>query len=407
MLRESTPPAADLNAPLLPSGAMRARPVIVSLIALTGVALWLLPGGIERLLNTVEPHPPWEVSAAARALHASIPVVDLHADPLLFARDWLSRSSRGHTDLPRLVEGGVAVQLLTAVTQSPSGQNYERNEAGSDTLRLLTVAQRWPPRTWNSPFERAVYQAQKLAGFEARSGGALRVLRSAADLRALLATRAEGATTVGALFGIEGAHALEGEAPNLAELDTLGLRVVGLTHFFDNRLGGSLHGVSGEGLSPFGREVVQEAEARGLIVDVAHASPQMVRDVLATSPRPVILSHGGFRGVCDSARNLDDALMVRLAERGALIGVGFWDGAICDTTPRGVVRALRYGIELLGLDHVALGSDYDGGTRVQFDAAELPVLTQTMLDEGFREDEIRAVMGGNAVRFFLANLPPG
>ena len=85
--------------------------------------------------------------------------------------------------------------------------------------------------------------------------------------------------------------------------------------------------------------------------------------------------------------------------------MAFWDGAVCDITPQGVVRSLRYGIDLLGVDHVAFGSDWDGGTEVFLDAAELAVLTQAMLDAGFAKGEIRKVLGGNAVRFLLENLP--
>jgi microsomal dipeptidase-like Zn-dependent dipeptidase len=224
-------------------------------------------------------------------------------------------------------------------------------------------------------------------------------------LEKLLEDRERGSQALGGIFGVEGAHALDGELDNLARLDALGLRVVGLTHFFDNRLGGSLHGITGEGLTPFGREVVLEANRRSMVIDVAHAAPRMVEDVLELIDRPVILSHGGFKGVCDSARNLEDALMIQLAEHGALIGVGFWAGAACDYSPTGVVRAIRYGIDLIGVDHIALGSDYDGATRVLFDSSEIAILTQTMLDEGFSEQEIRKVMGENVVRFFLAQLP--
>ncbi|MDE0883898.1 MAG: membrane dipeptidase [Myxococcota bacterium] len=377
----------------------------IVLIALAlGVKYWL-PGFVEEQLNTVEPHPSWEISEEAAALHATIPVADLHADPLLWKRDWLERSERGHTDLPRMQEGGIALQVLTAVTKSPSGQNYESNESDSDTIAYLAMAQLWPMATWSSPFERARYQGQRLADWEARAGGAFQIIRTRQDLQALLEARSTGARVVGGIFGVEGAHALDGELANLDLLDTLGLRVVGLTHFFDNRLGGSLHGVSGEGLTPFGRAVVTEASRRKMVIDVAHASPQMVRDVLEINDRPVILSHGGFKGVCDSARNLDDSLMVELAQKGALIGVGFWDGAACDYTPAGVVKAIRYGIDLIGVDHIALGSDYDGATRVLFDAGEIAILTQTMLDEGFSEEEIRKVMGQNQIDFFLAQLP--
>ena len=377
---------------------------LVLLVLILGVKFWLA-GFVEEQLNTVEPHPPWVVSAEAAALHARIPVADLHADPLLWKRDWLTRADRGHTDLPRMREGGVALQVLTAVTKSPSGQNYESNSSDTDTITYLAMAQLWPLGTWNSPFERAVYQGERLADWDRRAGETFRIIRSRGDLEKLLEDRERGSQALGGIFGVEGAHALDGDLDNLARLDALGLRVVGLTHFFDNRLGGSLHGMTGEGLTPFGREVVLEANRRSMVIDIAHAAPRMVEDVLELIDRPVILSHGGFKGVCDSARNLEDALMIQLAEHGALIGVGFWAGAACDYSPTGVVRAIRYGIDLIGVDHIALGSDYDGATRVLFDSSEIAILTQTMLDEGFSEQEIRKVMGENVVRFFLAQLP--
>ncbi len=379
---------------------------LVSVAILGGIVIdRILPSAIERGANSVQPHERHAVREAARALHATIPVVDLHADPLLWKRDLAVRSDRGHVDLPRLQAGGVALQVFAAVTKSPFGQNYQRNEANSDEITLLAMAQLWPFRTWTSRFERAVYQAEKLQDLDRRAGEAFRIIRSRRDLETLLEARRRGLTTVGGLFGIEGAHALEGDLSRLGQLYDLGLRVVGLTHFFDNRLGGSLHGVSGEGLSDFGRSVVEEADRRRMVIDVAHASPQMVRDVLALSSRPVMLSHGGFAGVCKTARNLDDELMKAIASAGGLIGVGFWEGAVCDISPQGVVESIRYGIELVGVDHIALGSDYDGTTAVLFDASELAVLSETMLDRGFSEDAIRRVMGENAIRFFLESLP--
>jgi membrane dipeptidase len=97
--------------------------------------------------------------------------------------------------------------------------------------------------------------------------------------------------------------------------------------------------------------------------------------------------------------------MTEIASRGGLVGVGSWEAAVCDITPEGVVRSIRRAIDLLGDDHVALGSDYDGTVEVAFDASELAVLTQTLMDQGFTEEEIRKVMGQNAVAFFLEHLP--
>ena len=110
------------------------------------VELWL-PGIVENQLNRVVPHAAWPVSEEARAVHDSMPIADLHADPLLWKRDWLEGSARGHTDLPRMQAGGVTLQILTAVTKSPSGQNYESNAASSDTITYLALAQLWPMAT--------------------------------------------------------------------------------------------------------------------------------------------------------------------------------------------------------------------------------------------------------------------
>jgi microsomal dipeptidase-like Zn-dependent dipeptidase len=269
----------------------------------------------------------------------------------------------------------------------------------------LVIAQLWPPRTWTSFLKRALHQAGKLKRLAEANPDQIRFVRSSADLQEVLGARREGGELVGAIFGTEGGHALEGELANLELLYEAGLRVLGLHHFIDNDLGGSLHGMSGAGLTKFGVDVVEAANEMNIVIDVAHASARVVRDVLSVSRHPVILSHTGLKGICDMPRNLEDDLLRDIASHGGLIGIGYWDAAVCDVTPAGVVRSIRYAIDLLGVDHVALGSDYDGSTEMAFDSSELPVLTQTMVDQGFTEEEIRKVMGENAVRFFLENLP--
>ncbi len=384
---------------------MQRLALVLFLLVLFALAYvhWFLPGQIESGVNGRIPHEPYEISARAASLHESLFVADLHSDSLLWKRDLAQRAERGHMDIPRLLEGNVALQVFSATTKSPKGQNYEENTADSDQLTSLVIAQFWPPRTWGSIYERAVYQLEKLKALAARSE--LTLIESRADLEKLVAARAKGDSQVGAIYLIEGGHPLEGDVENLDRLYDQGLRVVGLTHFFDNELGGSLHGVSGEGLSEFGQSVVKRANSLGLIIDIAHSSPAMVREVLAVSERPLILSHGGMKGHCNTARNLSDELMLEFAEHGGLLGVGFWDAAVCDPTPAGVVAAIRYAIDRLGVEHVALGSDYDGATAMTFDIGEIAVLTEEMLRQGFTEEEIRLVMGGNVQRFFLENLP--
>lgn len=369
------------------------------------LAWFVVPGALERPTNRVLEHAPYEVSDAARRLHATLTVADLHSDTLLWSRDILDRSDRGHVDVPRLVEGNVALQVLSVVTKVPDGQNYEENTADSDQITLAAIAQAWPIATWSSLLERALFQADKLHTAERRSPEAVKIIRTRADLDKLLADRVHGAKTVGGVLATEGAHPLEGDIANVSVLYDAGYRMIGLHHFFDNDLGGSLHGVTGEGLNDFGRAVVKAAEERSIIVDVAHSSPNAVADVLDMSTRPVVVSHTGVRGACDSVRNLSDTLMQRIAAKGGLIGIGYWEGAVCDISPAGVAKAIAYAVDLVGEDHVALGSDYDGATQVAFDTSELAVLTDELLKAGLSEQTIAKVMGGNLTQFLRANLP--
>jgi len=383
------------------------RKTIIAIVALLAAALlclqFVVPELVERPRNVNLPHDEYRVSEFAEQLHESLFIADLHSDSLLWKRNLLKRSRIGHMDLPRLREGNVALQVFSSTTKSPQAQNYERNAADSDNITLLAIASLWPPKTWTSLYERAVYQLDKLKRLTDRSE--LTLITSSGELESFLAERDAGEDVIGAVYLIEGAHSLEGDIGNLDRLYEQGLRIVGLTHFFDNEIGGSLHGLSGEGLTAFGRSVVRRADELGMIIDIAHASPAMVEDVLAMTGRPVILSHGGLKGHCDTPRNLDDALMQRIAATGGLIGIGYWDAAVCDVSPAGVVAAIRYAIDLLGVEHVALGSDYDGSTAVAFDTSELAVLTQQMLEQGFGEREIRLVMGSNVRRFLLESLP--
>lgn len=112
-----------------------------------------------------------------------------------------------------------------------------------------------------------------------------------------------------------------------------------------------------------------------------------------------------LRSTCDRERNLSDDQIKRIAERGGLIGNGYWDTAICDPSLERIVTALRYVADLVGVAHVALGSDYDGSTEVPFHRSELSALTQYLIKTGFKEDAVRRIMGQNTIDFLLENLP--
>lgn len=380
---------------------------ILLVVALGALAFFsLAPGILERGLNKVDGKPLPAVSARAKALHETLTIVDLHSDSLLWSRDFLARAERGHMDLPRLEDGNVALQVLASTTQSPKGQNYDSNGADTDNITGLVIAQLQPVRTWNSLLERSLWHATKLHRDAEVSNGTLRAVATADDLAALLAARKGKPLTTGAMLSVEGLHNLEGDIANLDTLYAAGFRMAGLTHFFDNDLAGSMHGLKKGGLTAFGRRVVTAMEAKGMIVDVAHCSKACVADILKMARRPVVSSHGGVQATCKVNRNLDDDQIRGVAATGGLIGIGYWDAAVCDTSPASIAKAMKHVRDLVGIQYVALGSDYDGATTVRFDTAQLVQVTQALIDAGFTDDEIRAAMGGNAIRVLSAGLVP-
>ena len=379
-------------------------------LAVLGVAalgfFGLAPGYLESSMNKLDGKEQLAVSAEAQTLHQTLAIVDLHSDTLMWQRDLLEQASRGHEDLPRLQQGNVALQVFSSVTKTPRGQNYDSNPATTDNITPLVIAQRQPLRTWTSLLERSLFHAQKLDRAVAGSQGALAKVADPQGLDALLAARATGKGSVGALLSIEGLQNLEGKVENLDKLHAAGFRMAGLAHFFDNDVAGSMHGEKKGGLTPLGRQVVARMEAIGMIVDIAHCSRTCVAEVLAMARRPVVSSHGGVQAMCKVNRNLTDDEVRGVARTGGVIGIGYWDGAVCDNSPRSIARSIKYVRDLVGIQHVGLGSDYDGATTVRFDTSGLAQLTQALMDEGFTPDEIRAVMGGNALRVIRAGMMP-
>jgi membrane dipeptidase len=394
-------------------------------LALIGVAavgfFGIAPGYVERSMNQIDGKPLIAVSDDAKALHKTLTIVDLHSDSLMWDRDINQRAGRGHVDVPRLQEGNVALQLFSSVSKTPKGQNYDGNGADTDNITLLAIAQLQPVKTWSSLVERSLYHAAKLDHAIDGSNGALWRVASASDLGRLSRARAMefgvqrpdgGLATpgfvhpIGAMLTIEGLQNLEGKASNLDRLYDAGFRMASLTHFFDNELGGSMHGLKKGGLTPFGRDIVRRMEAKGMIVDIAHLSHTGVAEVLAMAQRPVVSSHGGVQATCKVNRNLTDDEIRGVAKTGGVVGIGYWDAAICDTSPRAAAKAIKHVRDLVGIQYVALGSDYDGATTVRFDTSHLVQVTQALMDEGFTPQEIRAVMGENALRVIRSGIQP-
>lgn len=382
--------------------------ILISVIVVLYFLLTMIaPDIVEKQQNPIAVKGPYTVTDSVQVFYDSLSFIgDLHCDALLWDRDLTKLEDFGQVDFPRMQQANIAVEAFTIVTKSPAGQNFEENSADAfDNITLLNFAQGRPLSNWFSLFKRAKYQSEKLQDLADDYGDKFSVIRTRSDLETLISKRASDPSYTGGFLGVEGAHALQGDLENVDRLFDLGIRMMAPTHFFDNELGGSAHGISGEGLTEFGEQVIDRMNELEMIVDLAHISPQMIDDILARTNRPVIVSHTGVDGVYDSPRNLSDEHIQAIAENGGLIGIAFFPGAVGEGGTPAIVQSMKHVRDLVGIEHIALGSDYDGSVLVPFDITGLPLLVEEMFRQDFTRDEIRAVMGENMKRFLLENLP--
>jgi membrane dipeptidase len=376
----------------------------ILIIAFIAVFFLVLPRYIANSLNAVNNKPPYTVSDKAKQLHSTLFVADMHADSLLWKRNLLEKDSIGQVDIPRMFEGNVALQAFTVVTKSPRGMNIENNTGETDNIFWLALSEMQPFENLSSLTGRAVFQAGKLHQFAERSDGKFVVIKSKKDLANFLERR-KTEKVVGGFLGIEGLHALDGKPENVDVLFDAGFRMMSPTHFFDNDIGGSAHGVEKYGLTEKGKETIKRMEAKNMIVDVAHASAKTFDNVLSIATKPVVVSHTGVKGTCDNTRNLSDEQLKAIAKTGGVIGIGFWDTATCGEDAISIAKAVRYAANVIGVEHVGLGSDFDGSVKVPFDTSGEALITEALINEGFSDDEIAKIMGGNVLRLLSENLP--
>lgn len=361
---------------------------------------------LDKQMNLVEYNDPRVLGDEAKELYSSLEfIADLHCDALLWDRDLTKRLDYAHLDFPRMRQAKMSLQAFTIVTKSPKGQNFKSNSADAfDKITMLNFVQGRFPDKWFSLYKRAEYQARALQNYQGKNDSKFILVKSRQDLKNLINLKIADPEVIGGFLGIEGAHCLEGKLENLQKIYYEGVRMLAPTHFFDNELGGSAHGLSGEGLTDFGGEVIHEMNRLGIIIDLAHVSPKMIDDILDISNKPVLVSHTGVKGTKDSPRNISDRHIKRIAATGGLIGIGFFKGAIKGEI-KDIVEAMKYVRDLVGIEHVALGSDFDGAATTPIDVTGLPFIVQELMDQGFSEVEIRAIMGENVKRFLMEQLP--
>lgn len=316
-------------------------------------------------------------------------IVDGHCDTLWAAhrqgRDWTVACGVGHADLERFVEAGVGIQFM-ALFSDPAhrGPGY--------ALKALEMIE-----SFYSGIEAAAARG---------AASPLGVIRSREDVD----RAGEG---FWGLLAIEGGEAIGKSLDALYAYYRLGVRSLGLVWNYRNELADGVNdGDSAGGLTPFGKEVVKAMNELGMLVDVSHLSEAGFWDVVRICRGPIVASHSNANALCQHRRNLTDDQIKAVADTGGIIGVNFYPPFL---TPSGrasiddVVRHIEHIAEVAGVEHVALGSDFDGfdlQTAGLEDVTKLPELATLLRRKGFREQHVEQVMGKNWARL-LSDVLPG
>ncbi|MCO5247337.1 MAG: membrane dipeptidase [Chitinophagales bacterium] len=375
---------------------------IFAIIVLYVIVIFTLPQIIDTAINRVAQKAPYTVSKETQDLYNSLDfIADLHCDALLWKRNLNKENGRGQVDIPRLIEARVALQAFTIVSKVPWGINFKSNSTDSDLLKLQSFVSGRKPKTWWSPKNRALAQCDELKAFAKKSDGRFRVIYNADDFKKYLSDRKSNTAITAGFLGAEGLYPLMGDINNLDVLYDAGIRMMSAVHFQDNELGSSAHGESLGGLTDFGKEVVKVIEQKNIILDVAHCSPNLIDDVTAIYHKPFISSHTGVKGTCPSQRNLSDKHLKAIANSGGLIGIAIFEEAVCGLSAEATAQAMKYTADLVGVEHIALGTDNDGAVKTPYDIRGLNLLVEALLKVGFSHEDIRLIMGENVKRFLL------
>lgn len=366
---------------------------------------------------------PVVVSERARKLHAAAIVIDGHNDMPWEVRkqggssfdkmDIARRQPDLQTDIPRLRQGGVGAQFWSVWVPGELGY---KGEALSTTLEQIDLVKHMIAR-YPETFALAL---------------------TADDIE-----RIHGRGKIASLIGVEGGHCIEESLQVLERLYSLGARYMTLTHTESlNWADSSTDAPKSNGLTPFGRQVVEKMNQLGMMVDISHVSAKTMNDVLDVSTAPVIFSHSSAFAICENPRNVPDDVLRRIKEKDGVVMINFFSGYIVPAAakislesmiverefkkkyddpkhateeirrwkaqhryPRGTIYDVLDHIDhiakVAGAEHVGIGSDFDGVSVLPTqldDVSCYPYITQGLIDRGYNDDQIRGILGGNLLR---------
>lgn len=288
-------------------------------------------------------------------------------------------SERGEIDLPKIEEGGLDCLIFSC----------------------------WVSPTYENPLSRLMQYLDTLHR-ELRETEGIELATNYSELEDILQS-----SQVAALISVEGGVPLNQQTSALRMINKLGVSSLTFTHFDRNALGDGSGSDFESRLTDFGREVVEEMNRLGMIIDLAHFNRKGFYDALEESEDPVIVSHANVDGVTPHHRNLTDRQLRKLAEAGGVLGLSLVPNFIKDVDNRTEVTLadfldhVDHIRDLIGTDHIGLGSDFDGGAGFPevSDVRDFPKITEGLLSRGYSDGDIEKILGGNLLRVFEEVLP--
>ncbi len=335
----------------------------------------------------------------AKEIHGRVLSVDSHTDaPLSFTRQHTTLGQRctNRVNIPKMQEGYLDSQFLAAWVWSDTSEvKNGKKTYVPRPLNDATFDNAWAKTLWLiNVTKQQVAQYSDLCGFAT----------SADDVARL---KAQGKKAI--FIGVENGLGLGYDLSRVEQLAGMGVKYITLTHTRDNQVcNSSSNTVDGnKGLTDFGRKVVKEMNRLGVMVDLSHCSEGTFWDVMELSTKPVICSHSGARALCDHDRNLTDRQLQALAQHGGVVQVDAYEGYLRKdgkATIVDVIDQIDYIVKVAGIDHVGIGSDFDGGAGVPGLNADNDMINITMmlLERGYTEQDLAKIWGGNFFRVMTA-----
>ena len=320
-------------------------------------------------------------------LHQRVLTLDTHCDtPMFFPQgvDFGSRDPRILVDLHKMSEGHQDATIMVCYLPQPQQDETFSSKVDFDV---------------NGPTEYADLIFDKIETIVEQNKQYLAIARTPADL---YANKQQGRKSI--MLGIENGLALDGHLDRLQHFAQRGIVYMTLCHNGDNDICDSARGNhTHNGISPFGKQVVREMNRLGILVDLSHAGEKSFYDALELSSQPIVCSHSSCRALCDHPRNLTDDQMRALAAKGGVMQITMYNGFLVkdgEATVLDALRHLAHAIEVMGIDHVGIGTDFDGdgGVRGMANSSELLNFTRLLLARGYSEQDIEKIWGGNFLR---------